>query len=227
MFKKFLNSLQSANREQSVFDPASLEDPVAMLTEWEPLEPGGSNFRTHHLAQVDTNRMEFQASWGAMLFGLAFLLIGLAVCGGFAVSGLMTDEYDSWVEPALFAGMGLLFAGIGAWLIHSFLAPIVFDKRTGAFWKGRTAPDQTFNALNLKHYAELKDIHALQLLAELVRSNKSTYTSYELNLVLSDGRRINVVDHGDRDKIAADAQALGEFLEVPVWNTIDREIHFP
>jgi hypothetical protein len=41
--------------------------------------------------------------------------------------------------------------------------------------------------------------------------------SYELNLVLKDGRRINVVDHGGADKIRTDAATLADFLGVPVW----------
>ena len=39
-----------------------------------------------------------------------------------------------------------------------------------------------------------------------------------MNLVLHDGRRYNVVDHGDQAKIRADAQALAAFLNVPVWD---------
>ena len=64
----------------------------------------------------------------------------------------------------------------------------------------------------------LSAIHALQLVSEHVRGNKSSYWSYELNLVLGDGSRINVVDHGNLDQLRADAQTLAGFLNKPVWD---------
>lgn len=48
-----------------------------------------------------------------------------------------------------------------------------------------------------------------------------TYESshgYEINLVLADGSRINLVHHGARSIISEDAKTLGSFLEVPVWD---------
>jgi hypothetical protein len=38
--------------------------------------------------------------------------------------------------------------------------------------------------------------------------------------VLEDSRRINLVDHGNRKKLIADAQTLAEFLGVPLWNAL-------
>ncbi|MDP6491172.1 MAG: hypothetical protein QGG69_05335 [Kiritimatiellia bacterium] len=61
-----------------------------------------------------------------------------------------------------------------------------------------------------------------QLLSEYCRSDKSSYYSYELNLVLQDGSRINVVDHGNKTKLREDAATLSEFLGRPVWDAIQR-----
>jgi hypothetical protein len=55
-------------------------------------------------------------------------------------------------------------------------------------------------------------------LCEYVTGNKSSYYSYELNLVLDDGRRINVIDHGNLDRLRSDAQPLSRFLDKPVWD---------
>ena len=38
------------------------------------------------------------------------------------------------------------------------------------------------------------------------------------NLVLADGSRVNVVDHGDLGQVRADAAMLAEFLSVPLWD---------
>ena len=48
----------------------------------------------------------------------------------------------------------------------------------------------------------------------------SPNSSYELNLVLQDGERLNVVDHGSFDVLREDAAKLGEFLGVPVWDVL-------
>ncbi len=66
--------------------------------------------------------------------------------------------------------------------------------------------------------APLSSIHALQLLSEFVSGSKNSYHSYELNLVLNDGSRINVVDHGNLERLRADASTLSQFLDKPVWD---------
>jgi hypothetical protein len=41
---------------------------------------------------------------------------------------------------------------------------------------------------------------------------------YELNPVLNDGSRINVVDHGNLERLRGDAITLSQFLDKPVWD---------
>ena len=65
---------------------------------------------------------------------------------------------------------------------------------------------------------QLYQVHALQIIREYVRGNKSSYYSYELNLILKDGSRKNVVDHGSIKQLQKDAQTLGQFLGIPVWD---------
>ena len=72
----------------------------------------------------------------------------------------------------------------------------------------------------MTHFAGLEDIHALQLISEYCRGSKRSYYSYELNLVLRNGRRINVMDHGDSEKLREDAKTLSQFLEKPLWDAI-------
>jgi hypothetical protein len=57
-------------------------------------------------------------------------------------------------------------------------------------------------------------------LTEYVSGNKNSYYSYELNLVLNDGSRINVVDHGNLKQLRSDTQTLSQFLGKPVWDAI-------
>lgn len=202
------------------FDPSSLDDPVAMLTDWTPAKKGGASFQTHKLFPVDPNRLEFRASIGAKLFYLAFLLVGVGVLIGFSYSGLSSGEFSFDMKTVMSGICGLIFAGVGGSLLYFGTAPIVFDKRKGYFWKGRKSPDEIFHPGSLKHVAKLDQIHALQLISEYCRGDKKSYYSYELNIVLEDGKRINVVDHGNQSKLRNDASTLSDFLEKPVWGAM-------
>ena len=64
----------------------------------------------------------------------------------------------------------------------------------------------------------LDTVYALQLIREYVKGSESNYYSYELNLVLRDGQRLNVVDHGDGRRLRRDAERLAQFLGVRVWD---------
>jgi hypothetical protein len=189
--------------------PPLADDAFARKTRWDPLVSGGANFRTRNLVSVNPARLEFRASLVMRLFAGVFLVSGV----GIAVGGIVNFQ---WFLLAFGTG----FAAIGGGLLYFATAPVVFDKRRDAFWRGRTAPHETGNRLTPKHYARLDDIHALQIVSERIRDEDGSYHSYELNLVLTDGRRINVTDHGDYDTLCRNATTLGGFLGRPVWDTV-------
>jgi len=203
---------------QHAFDPSQLGDPVAMQTGWTPAKRGGTSFRTHKLVEVNLYRLEFQASLAAKLFYLIFLLSGIGIIIGFLFTKIASEGFSFDADTILPLVAGLVFAMVGGFLLYFGTAPIVFDKTHGAFWKGRKSPNEYRQ--DIKHFAELDKIHSLQLISEYVRSNKHSYYSYELNLVLEDGQRLNVIDHGKLDRIREDAQTLSVFLNKPVWDAI-------
>lgn len=211
-----------ANAGDTAFDPARFDDPVAMQTQWTPAKRGGASFRTHKIMAADPNRLEFKTAASAKLFYLFFALMGLVFVGVFLVTNFSSGKVSlniSTIMPALF---GLIFAVIGGVVYYFGSAPIVFDKYKASFWKGRKAPDEVADRRKLKYYTELGNIHALQIISEYVRSSKNSYTSYELNLVLRDGKRINVVDHGNLEKLREDAKTLSSFLGKPVWDAVNK-----
>lgn len=218
MFKNLMKRLLRWSGGQHAFDPAQLNDPLAMQTEWTPAKRGGSSFRTHKLIEVNFYRMEFRASLGAILFYIIFIIAGLGIIIGFAFTKIASDGFSFDADTILPLAAGLVFAVVGGFLLYFGTAPIVFDKTQGAFWKGRKTPNEYRQ--NIKHFAGLEKIHALQLISEYVRSSKHSYYSYELNLVLEDSERINVIDHGKLNRIREDAQNLSVFLNKPVWDAI-------
>jgi len=223
MFKKLLQKFQKwAAHSRDSIDPIRFDDPVAMLTDWGPLKGGGTNFRTHALVEVDPEKVAFRATWGAKSLFLVFLFVGVMalVWAGTLWWQFIVDSVPLG-GPMFVSVFGSAFTLVGAWLYRSGTTPIVFDKRTGFFWKGRVSPEETFNSANLKDATRLESIHAIQLLSEYCRSDKSSYYSYELNLILKEGERLNVIDHGNLRSIQKDANTLAEFLDIPVWDTTE------
>lgn len=188
-----------------------------MQTDWGPAASGGASFQTYRLVSVDSGRMEFRPSVGAILFYLLFLVAGLAVLAVFCLPKLSSDglAFDTATLVPLL--VGVVFTSVGGYLLYTGLAPIVFDKTKGAFWKGRKDPEDVIDPNVLDSYTRLDKIHALQFLSEHINSDNASYLSFELNLVLEDGQRINVVDHGNQHNIRQDTKALSDFLKKPVW----------
>lgn len=218
MLKKIKTLVKKAARQKSIFDPSVFNDELALKTEWGPLKSGGSNFRTHKLVSVDYNRIEFKPTIGAKLFSSVFILAGLAVpvLIGFENTENNQPLFSSDLLPVIL--FGLLFVGGGGFLLYKFAKPVIFDKMKGLYWKGWKVPKGYLAQIPEDDSSRISNLHAIQLIAERVRGNKRTYYSYEMNLVLKDGSRMNVIDHGNVGKLREDARILSEFLSVPVWD---------
>ncbi len=214
-----LRTLFGIGTNQPQFDPAQLGDPLALKIEWTPASRGGSSFRTHRLIQTEFSRVEFKASAGAKIFYSVFAIAGLAFV---TVFGIHLPSAPFSVEEAVPLLIGAVFAVLGVLMFYWGTAPIVFDKGVGYFWKGRKSPQDVLEVSSLKKCARLDRIHAIQLIAEWVTTGKSSFYSYEINLVLEDARRMTVIDHGNLKWIREDAGKLSQFLGKPVWDAINR-----
>ena len=115
---------------------------------------------------------------------------------------------------------GLAFAAAGAGIYYLVSRPRVFDMDVLWYWKGRKPLDEA-EVKQRRNAALLEQVHAIQLLRELCSGESSNYYSYELNLVMHDGSRTNVIDHGKLDCIKQDAHRLAAFIGVSVWDATD------
>lgn len=230
MLKKAAEIAQGLCDRSTKVDHSRFNDPLASRTEWTPLKGGGANFKTHNLQTVSPDKIIYKASIGAILFYLTFVLCGLAVLIFITPIGI-ANFTEHGFEMLIPSGVGLIFTVVGFLIYQSGTKPIVFDKQKGFFWKGKTSPDQVLRKEKLKDWAKLDDVYALQILRESIgsggstsyrsnrnRSMSSRNISYELNLVLKDASRVNVVDHGNVKRIREDAETLSRFLGVPVWD---------
>lgn len=199
-------------------DTSKFNDPLAQTISWDPAKSGGSSFRTHKYYSDGYNRAEFRMSVGSKLFAAVFLIAGATMPIAFAVFGGESGNHIQFQEMLVLILFGGIFVGVGAFLYYTFAKPVVFDKMKGFYWKGWKKPDHTTERTATKNMAPLSEIHALQIVKEYVRSDKNSYYSYELNLVLRDGTRLNVVDHGKINALREEALKLSQFLGKPLWD---------
>ncbi len=177
---------------------------------------------THVLKEAAPGRVEFKARGMALLFPVFFIAVGIGVI---ITAGLFWFKQGD--KEIVFLGLfGFVFFLAGLFILRAWMTPRVFDRSTGFYWRGRKIPDNS-NVQSIKECCRLIDIHAIQLLDEYIRSSSdngrnTSFYSYELNLVLKDGKRLNVVDHGKLSLIRDDAAKLAGFLNVPVWDVIRR-----
>lgn len=174
-----------------MFDPSTLGDPQALATQWTPLKPGGANFTTHELREVD-GALLYRKNWKHLLFGSVFFACGLGATA-------LTSVTSAWLLL-----LGLPFLGVGGYLMWP--TTIRFDERARTVsLGGRTIP--------------FSSIVAVQLLTERVSSDDSSdYDSHELNLVLSDGTRLNCVDHAGKQVLRDDLQRLRALIGCKAWD---------
>ena len=219
MLKKLVAKIKGLS-ERSSFEASQFNDPIAEQTDWSPLKGGGTNFKTHNLKKVHAQRMVFRCSLGMLLFGGIFFLVGVGVLVGCVIGFFNRGPDTEWQLFVFLPLFGLAFGAAGFFMLRGAMTPRVFDLSHGYYCRSRKKPEHAFDPSEIKDHVRLSEIHALQLLSEYCRGDKSSYYSYELNLILKDGSRINVVDHGGRSAIIRDAQELSLFLGKPLWNSI-------
>ena len=187
-----------------------------------PLKGGGASFKTNVLIQESSSKLVYKPSIGVALFNFIFLAVGLGVLF-FGLYPLFNTSLDFASVEWFLIIFGLIFASAGGFMFYFFYMPRVFDKQLGIYYKAYKPEIRDRIKKASKTHMPLKSIAAIQLIGEHVKSDKGSYKSFELNLVLDDGTRKNVVDHGNLKSIIDDAQLLSDFLRVPIWHAKSSE----
>ena len=189
------------NRREGIMKPreTAVEADVRQRTDFSPLVRGGFSFCSHTLDRSKPGRIRVVATGRGSFLGLLFFIIAAAA----TLPAILTRQAGLLVMPLFFSAFGVFLA------VRVFKKRAVFDLSSGCFVRGKTV-------------IPFARIVALQVLKESCHTKHTTFSSWELNLVLDDASRINVFDHGDRQRFDADLAILAEALEKPVWNRGDR-----
>lgn len=184
----------------------------------DPLVGGGSNFGTHILTQQSASKLIYKPSIGAAIFSFAFFAVGFAVLC-FAIYSFFQPISLTDGKDIMLIIFGLVFTSTGCFMFYYFYMPRVFDKQLGIYYKAHKAKLHNTRRRSSKRQVVLKSIVAIQIIGEIVSGDKGSYQSFELNLVLNDSSRRNVVDHGNLHSIIDDAEVLSKFLNIPIWHS--------
>ncbi|EPR73641.1 hypothetical protein ADIWIN_1278 [Winogradskyella psychrotolerans RS-3] len=200
-------------RENVISNTNTIEPKVSTS----PLKPGGANFKTNVLIQASPSKLIYKPSIGAAIFSFIFLAVGLGVLF-YGIFPLFQDNSSSDSINWFLVIFGLIFAGAGGFMFYIFYKPRVFDKQQGLYYTSYAFKGHQSRRNQSEDYLPLQSIVAIQIIGEHVKSDDGSYKSFELNLVLDDASRRNVVDHGSLKSIINDAEMLSEFLNIPIWH---------
>lgn len=210
-------------------DAKKFNDPLALEVSWGPASNKGQWLRSSEALLVGSNRLEFKKAFFLKLIPWFFIVPSLLVLYFTTITTyFVAGEIDYLIELT-WAGPALTVLIIGISFLFASKEVIAFDKGLGYYWKGKQV-GMTFDPDKQKAAVRLAEIRALQIISKLVIAHASpssttasggTITkliSYELNLVLRSGERLNIVDHGRKKGLMVDAMLLSEFLNVPIWD---------
>lgn len=228
-----------------------LDDPVAEETAWEALPSGLSfdTFTTCALFELSPDRLtifdEAQARRyvqkgnplpNPLWHWLPSLITLLIVVLSSGLAFVLQDETATQIlgyfcMPALCLFPLVTVAAIifSAQLRNKYSEFPLIDRSIGSYWRSKNLQEMVPDLE--KEIVKLDNVYALQLLERIVPVRRGRYSTrseprsvYEMNFVLHDASRVQVYrNYYVKDVIWADAQRLGSFLDVPVWNDIGND----
>lgn len=188
--------------------------------DWTFIGNVGASFKSHKASQKSSHIVTIQPTLELFLF----LSFGIVISGGLGIYlyidsndinangrwGLLEKTMVTFTLVSLF--LGSLYS-----LIYELRRIKYFNKKINSY------------TVLKKNECQLTDIKAIQLLytrsltrgtSKDSRSNEYAY-DYQINLILNDNSRINVVSHGSLKGTKRDSKLLETFLNVPILDGIN------
>ncbi len=205
------------------FDIADFNDPVAEKTSWLPLKTKLDSSLFYSLSRFSSTQYRYQYSLLIRIVVISLGLIGaLYLWGGIdsSLSRGITHSYSYFIIATVCFAFPIYFYKF----VNNYK---VFDLGFGCYWVGGKKPKFSGRVTKKNRITYLDKVHAIQILSELVPTTHNrtlldiknqSYFSYELNLVLKNGSRVNVLDHDRKAQVLKDANLLSLFLNIPIWD---------
>jgi hypothetical protein len=189
-------------------------DPLADKIQWDSIATLYTSFHSKSVVPVNKQQLALRPSRRfyvlcGLFFSTAMLCLYLFYSPGATIDW---GAIQSPILKALLPGVIiLLFLCLGGIAFSRGRHYTLFDKRRGSFY---TQGKETAAI-------PLKQVHALQII--LVKYyNPNTRlrnaTTHELNLVLENGKRINLLTERSHRIALQSATYIAEFLHIPIWD---------
>ncbi|MDD5213897.1 MAG: hypothetical protein PHG82_05715, partial [Candidatus Gracilibacteria bacterium] len=200
----------------------SIDDEIVKKSSFIPIKRGGTNIKSHDLIIDNNGNYLFKVKGFFPIVFLAMFSIPLiatiiTLLKDLSVGGLNID-FGSYIGQIIFS---LLFLTPALILFYFLYRSYIFDFQNGYFYDTRLGK-KLFELLNNEKYKTkiipIKEIHSLQIVSERVHGKNTSYTSYELNIILKDSSRVNIIDHGNLEEIRKNASELSAKLGVKVYD---------
>ena len=198
------NNFSKANNNQSTSD-----DPIAKKVSWKPANPGGTKVKITKMVSEE-GKLKVKLSRGVVILGYVLLSGSIPISIAFSSAIYNHQGGAFFLLPLVHGSVPTFF---GCYLIHQKKLH-TFDKIAGKYYKGKYSNQVMDESESKAGYIE--DIHSIQLIREHVAAKETTYYSYELNIVLKDASRINIMDHSHLKNIKKSAEMLSAYIGVPI-----------
>jgi uncharacterized membrane protein YfcA len=215
-----LHSRRSMETRQ--YDPSVIGDPIALVTGWGATNRGWVYSIAHprrHIVRKSDSVLEVRQNVRKSL-PVALVFFGLLL---FLVSSFIAlGSHASVPAPLITLSLGLVVVFVGLRISsHSSRPVILMDKLEGLAREIR--PTKTKTTPRTKEHP-ISEIHAVQLIDKLGRisggkSGPRYILGWEVNLVLRNGSRLNILDSKSLSSSRSCAKELSKFLGIPVWES--------
>lgn len=189
---------------------------MAARVSWDALRPkSASSIVTHRLDTSKEDHLIFRPTKFILFFTTIGVLLFITIASRIFISNHQTGEWDLDSSVFLLITPFALYKSIT--YMYTWLQPKFFNTFWGVYyshWFKITNPASK----QAEQFIPIKDVVALQIIKKRVRGHKSTTVSHELNLVLKDMKRVNVIDHSKISIMKKDALKLARRLGIPLWD---------
>jgi hypothetical protein len=181
-------------------------DTIGKQISWEAKENSGSNFASETLKKTAFGYKITSSSF-VKVFAWSFFLVGLnyVVLSFIEFYSISQKQMTIMQAGKLFFSTGGIFLLIGLFLLFSFGAKVHINK-------------QQRKIIIDGQILSFKDLHALQILEKFTQGKSSGgYFCYEVNLITKDGKRYNLLNHGDKVILFSDMMKIHQLFKTQVW----------
>lgn len=232
--KKFIEEAQKkALEKQEKYNNFinSIDDEIVKKAWFLPLKRWWANYKTHNLILDSNWNYIFKVSlWFSYIFiwffslPIVVTLISLIWYISLNFNSIDNNELLNYLLPVIVFS---IFPIIFVIIFYFIFVSKIFDFQNWYFYNLKYQ-NKLYSLLNEEKYRNkiipINQIHAIQIIKERVSTKNSSYNSYEFNLILKDSSRINVIDHGNLEKLKLDVEQIANRIWVKIWDITTIEI---